>query len=256
MKKVIIINGSPRKKRTYNILMEIEGLLKDEDFQVEMLNLIDYKLQGCRGCQVCILYGNCVIKDDYEKIMNKLREADGIVIGTPVYLNNMSGLLKTFFDRCCVQYHRPQLYCKSILLVSTTAGSGLANTFKSIEGALAFGGDITGKIGRSMRNIDKKVERKEIENFIKHLQSNRKCYRTTQKQIINFQIQKVLALKIIPRDKDFWEKQEWIDKGYFREENVSKIKMMIGKVFYKVMSRFIKPVNTKGEDNIKKIDSL
>lgn len=256
MKKIVIINGSPRMKRTYSVLIEIANLLENDNFEIEILNLRDYKIQGCRGCEVCILHGNCIIKDDYEKIIGKLREADGIILGTPVYLNNMSGLLKTFFDRSCVQYHRPQLYCKPILLVATTAGSGLNNTFKSIEEALAFGGDITGKVGRSMRNIDKKIDRKEIEDFVKHLKSNRRSYKTTQKQIINFQMQKVLAVKIIPRDKNFWEKQGWIEQGYFEEENVSKIKMIVGNSFYRLMSRVIKPVKDQDRDNIKKVDSL
>jgi multimeric flavodoxin WrbA len=114
MKKVIAINSSRRKKNTYNILQQIKARLT-EDIQVDIINLSDYQIKECVGCENCIRKGTCHINDDAEALMRKLTEYDGIIIGTPIYMNNISGTLKVFVDRTCRWLHRPELVAKPIL---------------------------------------------------------------------------------------------------------------------------------------------
>jgi multimeric flavodoxin WrbA len=68
------------------------------------------------------------IDDDVSKINEKLIQADGIIFSTPVYMENLSGILKTFIDRNYKWCHRSDLLRKPCLCDATTNGSGLENT--------------------------------------------------------------------------------------------------------------------------------
>jgi len=126
--KVVMINGSPRKKRTQSLLLGLKGLLEKEDFQVEIVNLSDYEILTCRGCEVCITKGTCVINDDMDVLKGKMIDSDGLILATPVYMRHVSGTLKNFIDRTCSWFHRPELTGKVLLPVATTAGSALKQT--------------------------------------------------------------------------------------------------------------------------------
>jgi multimeric flavodoxin WrbA len=244
MKKVLIINSSFRKRNTYTILRKIEEKLKAEDFTTEVLELKDYKIEQCKGCEQCILNDSCPINDEMNILIDKFIQADGIVIGTPIYLNNMSGALKTIIDRTCKWFHRPVLIGKPVLVAVTTASSGVNNTLKSIDEALIqWGVDITGHIKRTLKTSNYDINYNEIQGFIEHLKSDRKSYKTTLKQIIIFNIEKVVATNILSNDMEYWKQKQWIDKDYYAEGKVSLPKKIFGRIFYKILSIKVKPIN-------------
>ncbi len=96
--KVLGINGSHRKGST---LLLIEEVFKElEGFDTEIISLSDYVLEYCKVCNACKSNGGiCIVKDGYEEIAQKMKEADAIVIGSPVYFGSVTGMLKTLFDR-------------------------------------------------------------------------------------------------------------------------------------------------------------
>lgn len=99
---VSIINGSPRSNgATATILKEIKNYLSEEyGVDVFYVDLAKSDMQFCKGCISCYRTGKCVITDDgIEEISAKVKESDGIVIGSPTYESNVSGHLKTFMDR-------------------------------------------------------------------------------------------------------------------------------------------------------------
>jgi multimeric flavodoxin WrbA len=102
-KKITIINGSPRKNgATFKILNHFRELLenKNSNINVNFVNLIDYNLKYCIGCQHCYKIGKCIILDDsVEKIHDFIKNSDGIIFGTPNYATNISGLFRNFHDR-------------------------------------------------------------------------------------------------------------------------------------------------------------
>jgi len=65
----------------------------------ELINLYDHEIERCIGCWSCYRKGKCFHDDDFEALFTKLRDADAVVLGSPVYVGSMSGLMKTFFDR-------------------------------------------------------------------------------------------------------------------------------------------------------------
>lgn len=92
---------------------------KDAGAEIELLLLRDKHIMPCDGCLSCEKTGSCHINDDMQPIYDKLLNADGIVIGTPVYYYSMSGQAKTLLDRTFVLGH-------SGLKLSNKVGGALA----------------------------------------------------------------------------------------------------------------------------------
>ena len=97
--KVLLINGSPRKdSNTGLVLNEIVKSLKEESVETEVIS-IGNKIVGCMACQACSKLGKCVIDDEVNKVAEKFKDADGIVIGSPTYFASTSGAVISFLDR-------------------------------------------------------------------------------------------------------------------------------------------------------------
>jgi multimeric flavodoxin WrbA len=90
-------------------------------------------IKDCIGFKHCILKDDCVLKDDVVQIMDKIKNSDGIILTSPVYLQAVTGKLKTFVDRTCKWFHRPEIYGKPVLIIVTTKGSGFKSTLKYLE---------------------------------------------------------------------------------------------------------------------------
>ncbi|MFA6807717.1 MAG: flavodoxin family protein [Eubacteriales bacterium] len=92
--------GSYRKGGNTSILMEAAlNAAKKEGAKVEFLYLSDYKFVGCIGCEGCSKNNKCVINDDMQVLYTKLRESDGIILGSPTYFYNVTAIMKAFIDR-------------------------------------------------------------------------------------------------------------------------------------------------------------
>ena len=99
--KVVLINGSPhRKGNTFIALSEVAGALEKEGVQTEIIQLGIKAVQGCIACNKCAELGHCVFQDTlYNQVREALQEADGIVVGSPVYYAGPNGALCPLLDR-------------------------------------------------------------------------------------------------------------------------------------------------------------
>ena len=99
--KVVLINGSPhRKGNTFIALSEVAGALEKEGVQTEIIQLGVKAVQGCIACNKCAELGHCVFQDTlYNQVREALQEADGIVVGSPVYYAGPNGALCALLDR-------------------------------------------------------------------------------------------------------------------------------------------------------------
>lgn len=98
--KVVIINGSPRCKGfTSAILHSIESELTANKIDVRFVDLSKKNILHCAGCCSCYKTGHCHISDDADGLSDEIASADGLVIGSPTYASNVSGILKDFIDR-------------------------------------------------------------------------------------------------------------------------------------------------------------
>lgn len=100
MLKIVGIIGSPRKKGNTDTLVNsvLDGC-KEYGAKIEKIYLSDLNYKGCIGCEGCKKTGKCVIKDDMQIVYDKINNADGIVLGSPTYFYNVTGLTKMFMDR-------------------------------------------------------------------------------------------------------------------------------------------------------------
>ena len=100
MSKVLLINGSPNKAGcTYTALREVEKSLNKNGVETEIFQLGKGPVQGCTGCGGCGRNGKCVFDDGVNRLVERLDEFDGLVIGSPVYYASPNGALLAFLDR-------------------------------------------------------------------------------------------------------------------------------------------------------------
>lgn len=112
-------------------------------------------------------------------------------------------------------YHRPVLAGKPVLAVATTKGSGLRKTLSYLESmAVQWGAIPAGKVGRSIFTQDRPVSEKELKKLIRLLQIPQE-HTPTLSQLLNFEVQKAMALSLTQLDREYWEAQHWNDQPYF-----------------------------------------
>jgi len=98
--KVIGIVGSPRKGgNTEFLVSEALKAAKGEGAETELITLAGRKIEPCDGCRKCRKGEDCWIKDDLMEIYKKMKDADGIIIGSPVYFGSATPQVKALIDR-------------------------------------------------------------------------------------------------------------------------------------------------------------
>lgn len=108
--KIIAINGSPRKNGNTGIFINkaLEGA-ELNGAETELINLYDFTYKGCKSCFACKLingdsYGQCCINDEISPILKKIKYADSIILGSPIYLGSITGEMKSFMERLIFPY--------------------------------------------------------------------------------------------------------------------------------------------------------
>ena len=98
--KVLMINGSPRPNGNDAVaLKEMEKVFTAEGIEVETVVVGNKDIRGCIACGTCAAKGSCVFDDPVNEIAPKFREADGLVVASPVYYASANGTLISFLDR-------------------------------------------------------------------------------------------------------------------------------------------------------------
>jgi multimeric flavodoxin WrbA len=124
--KIIAINGSPRTVRstTRRLAQFVLDGAAEAGAETDMIDLCDLRITPCTACDACSLNGICVNDDDIPALIDRMKEADGIVFASPVYIDNVSGQMKIFFDRLADAIHYQLLAGKYGCSVATTHTSG------------------------------------------------------------------------------------------------------------------------------------
>jgi multimeric flavodoxin WrbA len=110
MGTVIAINGSPRK--TWNTAMLLEHAIKGAESagaKTEIVHLYDLDYKGCTSCFACKLkggksYGRCAMNDGLTPVLERIRNADTLILGSPVYLGTATGEMRSFLERLVFPY--------------------------------------------------------------------------------------------------------------------------------------------------------
>ena len=101
MGKVLLINGSPHAHGcTFTALSVVAGVLEQNGIETDIIHVGHKDIRGCIGCGKCRELGKCVFDNDLvNEVANKFWEADGIVLGSPVYFGAVSGTMASFLNR-------------------------------------------------------------------------------------------------------------------------------------------------------------
>lgn len=104
MKKLIAINGSPRKNwNTAELLKHAMQGAQDAGAEAELVNLYALNYKGCTSCFACKLksrpHGSCAMKDDLSPVLERVKEADAVIFGSPIYFMNLSAGMIAFIER-------------------------------------------------------------------------------------------------------------------------------------------------------------
>ncbi len=98
--KVLMLNGSPKAKgNTALALAEMEKVFAQEGIEVETVQVGNQAVRGCISCYSCFKNGKCVFDDVVNELAEKFREADGLVVASPVYYASPNATLVAVLDR-------------------------------------------------------------------------------------------------------------------------------------------------------------
>ena len=137
MKDIVIISASPRKGGNSDILCDqfMKGAL-EAGHKVEKIALREKNIHPCLGCDACQNTHRCVQKDDMAAILDRLVEADVIVMATPVYFYTMSAQMKTLIDRTVPRY--TEISGKEFYFIATAADGNEKALERTIDGFHGF----------------------------------------------------------------------------------------------------------------------
>jgi len=161
--KILAINGSPRKGNTDTMLDLIPN--------VEIVKLISKKINFCGGGDNCCPKTKiCEIKDDMAEIYSKLEEADVVILASPCYFSNVSGVMKVFMDRCNPYYYSKKLKDKKFFLLMVGGHEpSIKEGIKCMKNFLKC--IYANCVGEYYTVADKKGEIKENQKVIKELKN-------------------------------------------------------------------------------------
>jgi multimeric flavodoxin WrbA len=118
--KIIALNGSPR--RTWNTATLLNKALEGaaaRGAETELVDLYDLDYKGCVSCFSCKIrggksYGKCAVKDDLSPILAQIEETDAIILGSPIYLGTVTGVMRSFMERLIFPYYTYTIQSESL----------------------------------------------------------------------------------------------------------------------------------------------
>jgi multimeric flavodoxin WrbA len=243
--KVTAFVGSARKKHTFNdtelFLLKLQSL---GDIEYEIVSLSDYDLKICKGCMLCLNKGEelCPLKDDRDKLIEKMNNSDGIIFSSPNYSFNVSGLMKIFLDRLGYIFHRPRFFgkaCTSIVVQGFYRGNKIIDYFNFMAAGLGFN-VVNGNCLNSLEPMTEK-DQKKIDRIIE--KQSQKFYSTLIKKenpiptifkLMIFRMSRTsvkLLLNESWRDYTYYKNNGWFESDYYYPTQLNPLKKMLGNLF-------------------------
>lgn len=132
--KVVLVNGSPHKKGcTFTALSEVASTLEKEGIETQIFHIGNKMVHGCIACNKCSELGKCIFNDDVANELSELmQDADGIVVGSPVYYAGPNGALCALLDRIFFSSSDKLAYKPAAAVVSARR-SGTTATFDRLN---------------------------------------------------------------------------------------------------------------------------
>jgi multimeric flavodoxin WrbA len=249
--KVTAFVGSARKRHTYYATAQFLHYLQlSANIEYEIITLSDYHIEVCRGCKLCLDKGEelCPLKDDRDLLIEKINDSDGIILASPNYSFNVSGLMKVFLDRLGFNFHRPRFFGKtftSIVVQGVYGGKKITEYFDFIGKGLGFE-VVKGCCLNSMEPMtekDKKIFDSKVEKLSRKFYSslNRKEYMVpTLFELMVFRMSRTalnLVLDESWKDYRYYRQNGWFETDYYYPVKLGLLKKLAGKIFDQLFRR-------------------
>lgn len=258
---ILILIGSYRKngntERVAKLIAERLGELAaahHTDLQLETIRLGEWDISACHGCRVCFDRGEqfCPLRDAFLPLKEKIKAADGLVLASPVYVDDVSGLVKNWIDRLAHVCHRPEFGGKVAILVATVGSSPTAHTLRTMASALiTWGVQIVDQAGFNtgarmgddeLRARHTRRAHQAAERLFNALHQQR--YRNpTFLSLLTFKIQQTAWRREPPGsvDRDYWEAQGWLAPGstYYIRHRAAPPKVWLARLAGSVIENFV-----------------
>jgi multimeric flavodoxin WrbA len=216
--KVLLISSSPHKEKSSTFLLAAEVLrgLKEEGASSETLHLDDLRIFFCKHCEAChknILH--CSLSDDVHAILQKMLDADGIILASPNYINQVTASMKALLDRSAHFIHCKRLLGKYLAGV-VTSGGGQNN--EVLDYIRFYGHTCGAQYSGGISSLQKLTEDKKEEAFLlgKKLASDIKEKKLYPQQEKVIEQGRQHFARIIKFRKDEWQEEYkyWVEKGW------------------------------------------
>ncbi len=260
MNILALVGSYQRKGNTARIVRMIEGRMEEiakqhsEPLEFETLYLGHMAIEFCRGCRTCFDRGEdkCPLKDDVSAIRAKIDAADGLILASPVYVNDVSGIVKNWIDRLAYVCHRPAFAGKCAYLVATVADSPTNHTLRTMDLALrTWGFHIVGQAGYKMGALMEQVEMEhryrsrtaQVAEALFQAISQRRFLRPSFLSLMMFRIQQLSWQQGPPDTLDYayWEEQGWFEPScdFYIEHRANRVKVALARLAGAVLARFV-----------------
>jgi multimeric flavodoxin WrbA len=259
--KILICVGSYRKGgNTDHIVNLIQAHLQAEadrhqiPLELETLHLGHLAIAPCRGCRACFDRGEdkCPLKDDLLAVKRKMQQADGVLIASPVYVDDVSGITKNWVDRLAHVCHRPEFAGKCAYLVTTVGSSPTSHALGTLSLALStWGFYIAGRAGFKMGALLPVEEAKSrydaqankiARQFFQAIHQ-RKFSHPSFRALMTFKIQQQFWQKAAHDQLDYryWSEQGWLDprRDFYQPHQASAVKVALARLTGGMIAKFV-----------------
>lgn len=228
MKIVSMVSSYRKNGNTERLVRLIEEEMtrmaaeKNMPLHIERISLGHYNLQFCRGCRVCFDKGEamCPLQDDLLAIRDKIADADGIILASPVYVEDINGIMKNWIDRMAFNCHRPAYAGKAAIIITTSGGGASNHALRTMKAALCtWGFHVAGqgkfRTGGAMKT-DELTERyrKEIRRIASRLLEV-KTLKPSFYSLVAFKVQQSYWQKAEKSnntvDYAYWDNKKWLE---------------------------------------------
>ncbi len=258
--KILALIGSYRKKgNTAHIVQMIEARMQELAtkqsvlLESESLYLGDLDIRPCRGCRACFDRGEdaCPLKDDISLIREKMKAADGLLLASPVYVDDVSGLVKNWMDRLAYLCHRPGMGGKCAYPLVTSGTSSTSHSLRTMNTALlTWGYHLVGQTGLELGAL---AEAEELPSYQPAAnQAARSLFKSIAQQqalkpsfisLMVFKIQQLAWQREPPESFDYiyWQKQGWFTPNctFYLKHLSNPFKVGLARLVGWVISRFV-----------------
>jgi multimeric flavodoxin WrbA len=260
MMKILALIGSQRKKgNTARIVQLIAARMHAlaaqhaAPLEFETLFLGDLDIHPCLGCRACFDRGDeaCPIEDDVPLIRAKMDAADALILASPVYVDDVSGLVKTWMDRLAYLCHRPALGGKCAYPLATVGGSSPNHALRTMNVALlTWGYHLVGQTGLKMGALATTDEltryqpaANKVANQLFRAVVGQHALNPTFISLMAFKIQQLTWQQEPPGSYDYayWQAQGWLDPGctFYLPHQANPVKVALARLVGAGISRFV-----------------